>query len=196
MKKIMGRPKTFDTDEIILVAMNYFWIHGYDNSSLDDLLKAMNIKKSSFYSTFKSKEELFSLTLDLYIKEAITVIAELNQEKGTRYALLRLVTTTIKNLNDSDNVKGCFLTNAGRECFGKYDNLSTKISLQLSAFIDFFTNIINEAKLNKEIVNPLDSKAIASRFLSSYHGITIMIQAGADKEVVENVFSSIEELLE
>ena len=196
MKKNIGRPKTFDTNEIISLAMNYFWIHGYDNSSLDELLKVMKIKKSSFYSTFKSKEELFSLTLDLYIKEALKTITELNNEKGTRYTLLRLVNTTAKNLDGCDNVKGCFLTNAGRECFGKYDNLSAKIALQLSSFIEFFTKIIQEAKINNEISNPLESKKIASRFLSSYHGMTIMMQAGADNEIIDNIISSIEELLE
>ncbi|WP_294967151.1 TetR/AcrR family transcriptional regulator [Sulfurimonas sp.] len=196
MQNIIGRPKKFDTDEIISIAMNYFWVHGYDNSSLDDLLKAMGIKKSSFYRTFKSKEELFSLTLDLYTKEAFQRITELNDEKGTKCALMSLVSVTIKNLESNDKVKGCLLVNSGKECFCKYDNLSSKISLQLVTFIDFFTNIIEKSKREKKILNPLDAKAISSRFLSAYHGLVIMIQAGADKEVIEHVFTSIEELLD
>ena len=69
MLKTRGRPKAFNEDEALQLAMNYFWEHGYDNTSLDNLLTAMGIKKSSFYHTFKSKEELFSRCLELYHRD-------------------------------------------------------------------------------------------------------------------------------
>ena len=54
-----GRPKTFDETEALTAAIYCFWKHGYDHTSLDNFLLAMGIKTSSFYATFKSKEELF-----------------------------------------------------------------------------------------------------------------------------------------
>ena len=61
-----GRPKAFDEKEALTTTMHYFWEHGYDNTSLDNLLLAMGIKMSSFYETFKSKEVVFSRCLALY----------------------------------------------------------------------------------------------------------------------------------
>jgi len=41
-----GRPKTFDEIEVLTATIYYFGEHGYDNTSLDNLLKATGIKKS------------------------------------------------------------------------------------------------------------------------------------------------------
>ena len=196
MQKTIGRPKTFDTNDITLVAMKYFWAHGYESSSLDDLLKVMGIKKSSFYRTFKSKEELFSASLELYVNASFKSITNMKNEIGVREALLTLVRKNIKNLECFDKEKGCLLTNAGRECFSKCEDLSEKIAIHFVAHIEFFTRMIQEAKDRKEIKNPLCSKAIASRYLSVLNGLSIMIQTGADEEVIDYVVQSAQELLE
>ena len=188
--------------------MNYFWVHSYDNASLADLLKVMGIKKSSFYRTFKSKEELFSLTLDLYIKELFQSINTLKNQNGVRNTLIALVKATISDLNNLVNVgnialpanvdsaKGCLLTNSGIECFGKYPNLSQKISSQYDVFMEFFTHLIEEGKNNKEIRNSLDSKAITRRYLSIFNGLVVLLQVGVEDEVIDEILLSIEELLE
>ena len=43
-------------------------------------------------------------------------------------------------------------------------------------------------------MNPLGAKAIVSRFISSFSGLVIIKQAGADDETINNVLVSIEEL--
>lgn len=196
MQKTLGRPKSFDNDEILSLAMHHFWINGYDNSSLDDLLKVMGIKKSSFYRTFKSKEELFSMALDLYSKELFNSVERLRAEISTKDILIKLVTSALRNPSDSSPVKGCLLLNSGKECYCKHNELSKKIKLQFNSFIDFFTQLIQEAKDKKQILNPLDSKAIASRYISTFNGLFVMIKAGADEEMVESIVASIHELLE
>ncbi len=77
MKNSIGRPKTFEKEDVIKLAMNHFWEHGYEGTNLDDLLVAMGIKKSSFYRTFKSKEEVFYLSLELYKKETFLLLEQL-----------------------------------------------------------------------------------------------------------------------
>ena len=196
MTKTIGRPKTFEKKDILLIAMNHFWIHGYDNSSLDDLLKVMGIKKSSFYNTFKNKEELLSQTLDLYVEEGLKKAARLKKEKGTKAALLYIVKEQIKNLTTSDNKKGCLLINVGKESFGKYDNLNHKITQELHKATEFYTNLISDAKISKEIKNPLEAKVIANRYLTMRNGLSLMIQAGINKEAIDDIIFSIEELLE
>lgn len=195
MNKIIGRPKTFETNEIISKAMQHFWIHGYDNSSLTDLLKALGIKRSSFYNTFKSKEELFSLGLDLYLNEVFKSTITMKNEKNIKVALLDFTKEALKNLDDTGKTKGCLLTNSGKECFEKYDDLSKMIASYYGAFIEFLTKLIEEAKHNKEISNPLDSRAIAGRYLCLYNGLVILKQTGVDDDIIGTILDSIEELL-
>jgi TetR/AcrR family transcriptional regulator, transcriptional repressor for nem operon len=56
---IYGRPLEFDPDIALQAAMQLFWCKGYESSSVQDLITTMEVSKSSFYQTFKSKHILF-----------------------------------------------------------------------------------------------------------------------------------------
>jgi len=59
----LGRPREYDIEEALDIAMHLFWRKGYDDTSLNDLLDAMRISRSIFYYTFGSKYQLFELCI-------------------------------------------------------------------------------------------------------------------------------------
>ena len=192
----IGRPKTFDNDEILKLAMFHFWEHGYDSSSLDDLLIAMNIKKSSFYSNFKSKKELFSKCLNLYKQESLNNLIKLKKEIGPKQTMLGLTTMTIKELQDTGKVKGCLLVNSGKECYKKYDDLSSQITKEFNLMQNLFIELIQEAKDKGEILNKKNSKILSAIYMNALNGLIVSIQAGASDELVNSVVNNLKEMLE
>ena len=40
-----GRPRAFDEEEVLDVAMRLFWDHGFDGTSMSDLTDAMGIEQ-------------------------------------------------------------------------------------------------------------------------------------------------------
>src|ERR1700712_1125685 len=56
MNSISLSPKAgrrrFDRDEALETAMKLFWRHGYESTSMSDLLKAMGLTAPSLYSAF------------------------------------------------------------------------------------------------------------------------------------------------
>jgi len=195
-KNSVGRPKTFEKDEILRLAMYHFWEHGYSSTNLDELLHAMGIKKSSFYRTFKSKEEVFSLSLSLYRKEYFEWMHQLQKQKGTKNALLEMIQSTLAEIEKSGKVKGCLLMNSGKECYLKYKSLSRHIAIEFDEMLNFTTNFIQKAQDENEIVNPLSARIIAIEYLTLYNGIVMMLQAGLKREDTPNLFLSVEKLLE
>ena len=195
IKNNIGRPKTFDKENVVKLAMYHFWENGYDNTSLDDLLLAMGIKKSSFYRTFKSKEEIFSLSLHLYREETFKLLTNLKNEIGAKQTLIFLIKDTIEQLTINGKVKGCLLMNSGKECYLKYPNLSNQIHIELEEFTNFITKLINEAKKNNEITNKMDSEKLAIRFLTLYNGIAMMLQAKSDIKTIDDLLIFVEELI-
>lgn len=195
IKNNIGRPKTFNKDNVVKLAMYHFWEYGYDNTSLDDLLLAMGIKKSSFYRTFKSKEEIFSLSLHLYREETFKLLTNLKNEIGAKQTLIFLIKDTIEQLTINGKVKGCLLMNSGKECYLKYPNLSNQIHIELEEFTNFITKLINEAKKNNEITNTMDSEKLAIRFLTLYNGIVMMLQAKSDIKTIDDLLIFVEELI-
>src|SRR5947207_4281178 len=63
----MGRPREFDLEKALDVALHVFWRRGYEGASMTDLTEAMGITKPSLYAAFGNKEELFRKTLDRYV---------------------------------------------------------------------------------------------------------------------------------
>src|SRR5919204_2338880 len=62
-----GRPRSFDADTALDRALDVFWRHGYEGTSLADLTAAIGINKPSLYAAFGNKEELFGKVLTRYL---------------------------------------------------------------------------------------------------------------------------------
>jgi AcrR family transcriptional regulator len=191
-----GRPKAFDETEALTAAMYYFWEHGYDNTSLDNLLVAMGIKKSSFYATFKSKEVVFSRTLELYREHNIAFLRQLKKDVGAKQAMFMLTELTLKELQETGKVRGCLLINSGKECYNKYDNLSHQIKEDFNYILELFIEFTKEAQQKGEIKNTKEPKIIAGRYMNALNGLIVTIQAGASKELIDDLIENLKEILE
>lgn len=64
----MPRNKEFNYDEKLTVARNLFWKNGYHATSMNDLVDAMKINRSSLYLTYGGKHDLFLKSLNHYIQ--------------------------------------------------------------------------------------------------------------------------------
>ena len=62
-----GRPRGFDEEEVLDVAMRLFWEHGFDGTSMSELTEAMGINRRSVYAAFGNKEALFTAALERYL---------------------------------------------------------------------------------------------------------------------------------
>jgi TetR/AcrR family transcriptional repressor of nem operon len=176
--------------------MHYFWEHGYDNTSLDNLLIAMGIKKSSFYATFKSKEEVFSRSIDLYRAQSLDFLQTLKKEVGPKQTLLTLTQHTIHELEEFGKVKGCLLINSGQECYNKYPQLSQQVTKEFNTFNQRFEELVTEAQTLGEIKNTKKASVIAGRYMNTLNGLVVTIQAGATQELIDDLVESLKEILE
>lgn len=106
----VGRPRQFDRDKAVAIAMNLFWLQGYNSTSLADLRQAMgNISAASFYFAFESKELLFKEALAVYTLSCQQVTdyfgnTEINALEGLKTGLLQAVTN---QSNGEEHPLGC-----------------------------------------------------------------------------------------
>ncbi len=71
----MARPQVFNRQVVIAKAIECFWLKGYSEASLADLLLAMGISRSTFYNSFGDKRQLFELCLQSYGQQTQQVLA-------------------------------------------------------------------------------------------------------------------------
>ena len=65
-----GRPRGFDSGEVLGAATERFRTRGYAGTSLDDLVDATGLQRPSLYAAFGDKRALYLATLDRTIERA------------------------------------------------------------------------------------------------------------------------------
>lgn len=113
VKKSRGRPKVFDRDAALDKAMKLFWQHGYEATSLADLVEATGAKAPTLYAEFTNKEGLFRAVLDRYIDRfAAKHEAQLFcEEKSVESALADYFAAIANCFTSKDTPAGCFMIN-------------------------------------------------------------------------------------
>jgi AcrR family transcriptional regulator len=108
-----GRPRAFDRDDAVDQAMQLFWQHGYDSTSLS-LLKAElggGISAPSFYAAFGSKEALFDECVQRYLATFAQVTECLWDENlPPRQAIETALRQSARMQCEDGHPKGCMVT--------------------------------------------------------------------------------------
>ena len=71
-----GRPRSFDTDQVLGQVRDTFWRYGYAGTSMDQLSAATGLHKPSLYGAFGDKKRLYLAALDNYLAEVRAEFAE------------------------------------------------------------------------------------------------------------------------
>lgn len=124
--KPRGRPRAFDEDVVLDALVELFWEHGYEASSMADIVEAAGLNKSSLYNAFGSKDELFYTVLDRYITEKEGFLREALSEGGID-ALVGFFEMQREMMIDTVGSRGCMAVNASTE-LGMRDPRMTEIA--------------------------------------------------------------------
>lgn len=66
MTTTKGRPRGFDRDEKLDLAIRLFWRQGYEGTSIRDLSGELGLAAPSLYSAFGGKRQLFAEAVEVY----------------------------------------------------------------------------------------------------------------------------------
>ncbi|MFF9410461.1 TetR/AcrR family transcriptional regulator [Streptomyces anandii] len=72
----MGRPRAFDTGQAITAAAALFAAHGYEGTSVDDLVTATGVHRGSLYKVFGSKRSLHLTVLRDHLDHEIRPVTD------------------------------------------------------------------------------------------------------------------------
>ncbi|MFF0494217.1 TetR/AcrR family transcriptional regulator [Nocardia sp. NPDC004068] len=111
-----GRPRSFDADIALDRALELFWRHGYEGTSLADLTAAMGINKPSLYATFGNKEELFAKVLARYLDGPGAYAADALNAPTGREVVERLIHGAVELTAGANTPNGCLCVKTVQAC--------------------------------------------------------------------------------
>jgi TetR/AcrR family transcriptional regulator, transcriptional repressor for nem operon len=183
----MARPKEFNPDEALEQAMHVFWHRGYEATSMEDLLAAMNLNRGSLYDTFGSKRELFLKAMDRYcagggVGSRISIL----NEPGPALPLIRRFINAMLEFGLSDPLRrGCLIANAAMELAPREKDIAKKVSGRLQMVEEAFFKLLTRAKREGELANDKDPRALARMLVTMMQGTIVMIKAGTPADAVK-----------
>jgi len=126
MATAAGRPRRFDTNQILDRALELFWRKGFASTTTRELETELSLNQSSLYNSFGSKAQFFDAVLDRY--ETITakaLIEPLEQSHEGIGSIQEFFTSLAKWVTQGKH-RGCLLINLMAEDGGANNVISAR----------------------------------------------------------------------
>lgn len=115
-KNRAGRPRGFSEESALEAAMRVFWSKSYEGATMADLTKAMGINRSSIYTAFGNKEELFRRVIRRYRNGPMGFIREALSRPKLHDVVSGLLYGTVEFLAAPGNPRGCLSIQGALAC--------------------------------------------------------------------------------
>jgi TetR/AcrR family transcriptional regulator, transcriptional repressor for nem operon len=184
----MPRPREFDETAALEAALECFWRHGYEGTSLRDLTASMGLTPPSLYNAFGDKEKLFSRALDHYLERATRDrLRRLEGSFAPREALTRFFSEIIDHSIKDRHRKGCFLVNSALEVAPHHAECRAVIAAQFRDIEAFFKRCILAAQAERTVSRAIDAGATARLLLGALLGIRVLARAMPERDLLDGI---------
>lgn len=165
----MARSVEFNECEIIEKAMNVFWEKGYHGTSMQDLVDAMQINRSSLYNTIGDKHCLFIKCVTVYAEAGLKETQEkVAKEKSALQALINIIRDKAAWVVDSE--KGCLGIKTVFEIAPEDKEVRNVLTKNSVVYLELMTNLIQKAIDDGELDGSEDASLLAEYIMTTFTG--------------------------
>lgn len=155
--------------------MRAFWKHGYAATSVDDLVAAMGINRSSMYHAFGGKSRLFLAALQRYEEEVVdAMLGELERSEEGVAALRRFFSRLVSYLASPEGRHGCLVTNSATELAVHAPRVGKTIRRLIGRMERAFHGALARAAARGEIPRSASVRDLARHLTSVVQGMQVI----------------------
>ena len=183
----MARPKEFDPERALAKAVSVFWRLGYENTSMEVLMREMGTAKQSLYDTFGDKRSLYLKALAYYRDKTNAGLRQVfESNRSVRDGFARLL-FDLSSESREQHERGCLLLSAnlardiGDAVIADFlrDNQATVESI--------FVKALRHAQDRGELSRKQNPRALGRFFLVTIQGMRAMARLKSDRKALEEV---------
>lgn len=196
----MGKTAKHDAkaDFLIERGMKILWSKGYNATSVNDIVKAAEVPKGSFYFYFESKEDFVVKAIDKYFGMMFIPAKEIldDKTKTPRERLIAFNEYRIQELkNELECKMGCMVCNISNEMSEHSEQIRNAISVKMQYMISILAEVIQEAKDIGEIKNPMKAEDIALFIEDAGRGAMVSMKEMQSAHSVDNAMHVVNNIL-
>ena len=193
----MPKVKQFDEAEVLKKAKEVFTEKGYNGTSMDDLVQATGLSRSSIYDTFGDKHGLFLKTLDQYRSAQLGDLKQLQAKTDSPKKKIRVIFDyLVKDMLSDEERKGCMLVNVSMEMSCVDKEIANAALQNMEEMEEQFYKLVKEGQTKGEIAKNASPKALARYLYSSLMGLRIVGKSRPDAEALRETVKVILSMLD
>lgn len=186
----MARTKEYDSHQAVESAMMLFWAQGYTATSVQQLLDVMGISRSSMYSEFGNKRDLFVEVLSLYNFLAQELIDTVSIAENPVEAIRDFYEVGFVQLPDKLLYRGCLFVNTILE-LRDVDNELSKIAANYfdgveQALVACFKKCASKGTLSQNH----DPERLAGFFMTVIKGMRVVARQDPKEDYLRGVIDT------
>jgi AcrR family transcriptional regulator len=183
-----GRPRSFDRETALEIAMRLFWQQGYDGTSLADLTAAMDIRPASFYAAFGSKESLFMETLERYRSGVGSGLPRIvNSAPTAREAIRMLLDGTAAAITRRAQPRGCMIVLSSLRGFTESTDMERELQRCRAEDQAIITQRLQQATLTGELPPSCAPVSLGAFYMAILQGMSIQARDGVSRAALEDI---------
>lgn len=192
----MPRTEVFDREEVLEKAKNIFWFKGYNGTSMQDLVDATGLNRSSIYNSFGNKMELYLQTLKKYQGDISDLFDKANKQERNAIETIGLIFLyVLEDILEDTEEKGCMLINCRTE-MGNHDNkLHELLEADQERLLGIFQNLVSQGQAEGSILTGEKSELLAYYLVNAFQGFRISGLNTKDtvilKSIIQNILKTI-----
>ncbi len=172
---------------ILEAANTLFYLHGYNATGLDRIIREAGVAKGNFYHHFKSKEALAVAVLEWHRDEALREVGveDLLRDPSPLRGLVRFLESMARRTACPDErceVRGCFFGNFALELSAASPAVRAKLREVFNDIRGLLRRLIEAGQAAGEIRAGLDPDDAAALVLSLMEGAILLDKAAQRRE--------------
>jgi AcrR family transcriptional regulator len=182
-----GRPREFDTDQALDAAMELFWRHGYEGTSLSALAEAMEINMPSLYAAFGNKESLFKLAVDRYIQKPANYLRRALEQPTARQVVEQALSGAIDMIQHPRSADGCLLVHGALATSPSSDSIRQELSRRRAGAENAVCQRFQHAIDAGDLPTTVDPVKLARYLMTVIWGLSVQAAGGATRDQLGEV---------
>lgn len=182
MEKTKGRPARFSRDDVLDAATRLFGRHGFEGTSLGELVSAIGCTPPSLYNYFRSKEELYVEVLHRYWSREFP---EPPPQGRARTVLEAYIGATLTRFCPNQGPRGCLVLTGGFRGAPGHADLQDLLRAKRSEAMTTLLGLTKAMQQQGDLDPTLDPATWALTLFALVQGLALQAMDGADRTALE-----------
>jgi AcrR family transcriptional regulator len=183
----MGRPREFDVEKALDLALQVFWRKGYEGASMADLTETMGITKPSLYSAFGNKEELFRKALDRYVDGPGGYFQVALAKRTARAVVEHLLFESAAAVTDPNHPPGCLAVQGALSCGDAAESIKQELMSRRAKGEEDLRQRFERAIAEGDLPSGSDAGDLAAYLSAILQGMAVQAAGGTTREQLRKI---------